>query len=305
MIGGADLLMWKNRDRTRYLLRLDPVRAAIVRIYLMARGDTGGTILINAPTEPPIDAAELAQIEQLAARLPPGDGFVVQRKSSRDAFPPIARPVVSSVQATESEIVIVSRAQVGRAESPSHINARFPQGALLSATFRSPPRVLDDLNRLFGTKVSHLFSDGGSVALYDVDTGTLLPRPLGVMIFPPTEERRATVQPLTKYGLRVAERPDELVVSFDRSLDTYLKDRSETVALAAGRWAARIDAQRLTPILHRLNDNLGLRIASPRLFRGARDLGRWIGSLEQAKIVEATDSIDGPDEELKVRVSAK
>ena len=150
------------------------------------------------------------------------------------------------------------------------LNARFPRGALLAASFQSPPRLLNDLNRLFGTKVSDLFSDGGSVALYDVDTGTLLPRPLGVMILPPTAQRRATVQPLTQYGLRVAERPDELIVSFDRSIDTYLKDTNERAAITGGRWAARIDAQRIAPILHRLKDIGYFSAASDDLVPGDR-----------------------------------
>ena len=67
----------------------------------------------------------------------------------------------------------------------------------------------------------------------------------------------------------------------------------------------RIDPQRLVPILNDLGDNLGLRIAAPRLFRSTRDLAAWIGGLEQAKVIEATDSGQGAEETLQVRIGAK
>src|SRR5882757_8228402 len=41
MIGGADLLAWRDAESTRYLVRLDPIRAAIVRTYMMIGGDIG------------------------------------------------------------------------------------------------------------------------------------------------------------------------------------------------------------------------------------------------------------------------
>ena len=67
----------------------------------------------------------------------------------------------------------------------------------------------------------------------------------------------------------------------------------------------RIDPQRLVPILNDLGQNVGLRIVAPRLFRSARDLGTWIGGLEQAKTNEATDSTDVATETLQVRIVAK
>ncbi len=314
MLGGADLVMWQSGGRTRYLLRLDPVRAMLVRVYLMAGGDSGDTILINAMQGRTLGQDDVARIEGLAAKLPPGDAFVVQRAAARGSFPPLARPTVSSVSVTDSEIVITSRANApqpasghplpaGRGEGT--LSAQFARTAILSATFASPPRVLQDLNRLLGTKVSTLLSDGGSIALYDVDTGKLLPRPLGVLVVKASEDRREAIKPLSQVGGRVVERPDELVVAFDDSIDVYLKDAVDRIEVPGGQWAVRIDAQRLAPILARLKDHVGLRIASNRLFRSARSLHGWIGSLEQAKMIEASDSFDGAEEELKVRVTAK
>ena len=305
MIGGADLLAWQSGKETRYLLRLDPVRAALVRIYLMASGDAGGTILINAPTEQPIAADEVARFEALAAKLPAGDALVVQREQSRGAFPPIGRPAVSSVALTDNDIVIASRAGRTAGGGCPPLETKFARGAILSASFCSAPRLFDDLNRLFGRRVSDLVSAGGSISIYDIDTGRLLPRPLAVISVPATGDRRPATEMLNNIGARTAEKDGELVISFDDSIDAYLKDAIDTASVPGGQWAARVDAQRIAPILDRLKDNVGLRIASPRLFRAARELGKWIDGLHQAKTIDATDTSDGTTEELKVRITAK
>jgi hypothetical protein len=48
-----------------------------------------------------------------------------------------------------------------------------------------------------------------------------------------------------------------------------------------------------------------LRIASPRLFRAARDLNGWIAPLQRAKRIEATDSVQTGLEQLRVHLTAK
>src|SRR5437764_1770527 len=76
MVGGADLLAWRDASTTRYLIRLDPIRAFIVRTYMMLGGDIGETLLINAPAAQPMPSGELAQILSLSEKPPPGDAFV-------------------------------------------------------------------------------------------------------------------------------------------------------------------------------------------------------------------------------------
>jgi hypothetical protein len=61
----------------------------------------------------------------------------------------------------------------------------------------------------------------------------------------------------------------------------------------------------LIPVLRKAGDNAGLRFATPRIHRAARDLRRWIDALSQAQAVEAADSVGGGVEELRVRVAAK
>jgi hypothetical protein len=318
MIGGADLLAWKSGKETRYFLRLDPLRATLVRTYIMASGNTGGTLLINVPATQPIDSATVSRIVDLTSKLPPGDALVVQRESSRGGFPPTGRPAVTSVQVGESDITLTSVADVGQASSRpegSKPALQFPRSAILSATFTSPPRLINDLNRLFGAKVSSLLEDGGSIAVYGVDFRKLLPRPLVVIALPNDEQRRATVDSFSKslrvaeavglVRLRTAEVGNTLVLSFDDSIDQYLKDAFDQPRDESGDWQLRIEPARLVPILREFGKSLGLRIVTPRLFRSARDLEQWIGGLEQAKTIEATDSVDSGRETLRVRITAK
>ena len=317
MIGGGDVLAWRDADGvTRYLLRLDPLRAFIVRTYGMLGGRVASTLLINAPAEQPIEAAELDSIVRLADRLPPGDALIVQRVASRGAYPPIGRPAVTSVSVTPAEIDLTSRALRDASDATPQITvpAKFPRGAMLTSTFASMPRLVEDLNRLFGAKVSPLLENGGTIAIYDIDARKLLPRPLGVIAVPADPTRRAAFQQfvdkvrqgeIVGVHVRTAERGGELLLSFDSSLDLYLSDQFEPGRWPAGRWSLRADPRRLVPALRAVSDHLGLRIASRRLYQAARELDRWIDPLGRATTIEAVDGVDGSTEELRVAITAK
>jgi hypothetical protein len=317
MMGSADLVAWREADTTRYLIRLDPIRAAIVRTYMMLGGDIGDTLLLSAPAAQPIGAGDLAQILSLAEKLPAGDAFVVQRRGSRGAFPPIGRPAVTSISVTSSDILFTSRAARDTSEPPamqSSQPAQFARGALLTATFATMPRVVEDMNRVFGTKVSSLVENGGAITVYDIDTHKFLPRPIGVISVPDDPPRRASFEEFVNkvrqgeslgIHIRTAERGGALLLSFDDSIDDYANAAFDPGSWPAGKWAVRADPKRLVPILGRLGDSIGLRIAAPRFYRSARDLGRWIEPLQGATVLEAADSDDGSAEELKVRIGAK
>lgn len=317
MVGGADLLAWRDASTTRYLIRLDPIRAFVVRTYMMLGGDIGETLLLSAPATQPINSADLAQILALSEKLPPGDAFVVQRRGSRGAFPPIARPAVTSLSVTPDDILFTSRAQRDAEELAATLStqpAQFPHNALITATFATMPRVVEDLNRVFGTRVSSLVENGGTIAVYDIDTHKFLPRPMGVISVPDDPPRRAAFEEFVskvKQGeslgihIQTAEHGGALLLSFDDSINPYINDAMERGHWPAGKWAVRADPRRLVPILSRLGDSIGLRIAAPRFYRSARDLGHWIEALQGATILEAADSEDSSAEELKVRISAK
>jgi hypothetical protein len=317
LLGSADVVVWKHQKKTSYAFRTDPLRAFLVRGWLMvsanvdARWD-GRAFLINAPHERSLTRSELEPMLRLAAGLPEGDVFVVQNASSRGAFPPLSRPAVTSLRVTSSEIVLVSRARTAPTEqtvAAKPIDARLPAGALLAVAFASPPKILDDMRRLLRADIATLVTDGGSIALYDIDAGTLLPRPEGVIVVPATDARRAAMTDVARIAELVGETRDtgtELLVSFDRhSVGQYLKDTKAPATWPANRWALRLDPQRLVPILGRLGDSAGLRLAAPRIYRAARDLRRWIQYLEAAEVIEAADSANAGVEELRVRIASK
>lgn len=314
LLGGADLVVWRKDKKTSYAVRIDVVRAFLLRAWLLlstnvpARWD-GRAFVINATDERTLSRSELEPMLRLAAKLPEAEVLVVQRESARGAFPPMSRPAVSSVRVTAKEIRIVTRARAGIANESPAVQARLPKGAVLSVSFTSPPRLLGDLRRLLQTDIGELVAGGGSIALYDIDAGTLLPRPEGVIVVPATDARRAALQNLGRVAELFGERRDtgrELLVSFDRtSMGLYLKDAKEPVEWPASRWALRIEPKRMVPILERLGDNVGLRLAAPRIYRSARDLRRWIGNLEHAAVIEAADSAEGGVEELRVRIATE
>lgn len=314
ILGGADAVVWKSGKTTSYAVRVDAFRAVLMRIYLMFSAlDTrwaGRVLIINSgDASPPISEAELAPLLALAERLPESDAFVVQREESRGMFPPIGRPAVTSVRMTEKEIVVFSRARSTEAVESAAVAAKFARGALLSATFARPPRILDDLRRVLRTNVSALVDRGGAVALYGVDTGTLLPKPSGVIVIPRGGGNEAAMKELVDVAELIGETrqtPTELLVSFDRrSIGQYSNDVFVPATWPTTRWAVRIDPGRMVPILERVGDSAGLRIASPRLYRAARDLRRWIRSLSHAEAIEAGDSVGGGFEELRVRIASK
>ena len=309
MLGGADIVAWKSGKVTSYVVRLDAVRALLIRIWLMMASNAvarweGSTLVMNDPVPSP--GGDLTDVLRLASGLPAGDAFLVQRRSSRGAFPPIARPAVTSVQVTPAEIRIVSRAASDEAVPPASVRAQFPRGAMLSVTFSQPLRVLGDLNRILGVQIDDFVAPGGSIALYDVETGTLLPRPRGVISVAATPETRAAMADVVRVAEIVGEARDtgeQIQIAFDRtSLGLYSKDAFIPGTWAGTGWALRIDPVRFVPILRRLSDSKGLRFLTPRIHRGVRDLSRWIEAIERAESIEAASSVAGGVEELKVRI---
>jgi hypothetical protein len=314
MLGAADLVAWKDGKTTSYAVRLDSLRAVIVRAWLMMASTAdarweGSTLIMHDPVPHPAGAANLDGVLRLVSGLPPGDVLMVQRESARGAFPPIGRPAVTSLRLTPAEILLVSRAANAGPGPSGEIRARFPRGAMLAAAFAAPPRVLGDLNRLLGARIDALVDEGGAIALYDVETGGLLPRPRGVIVMPAGEHARAQLEDAEDIIRLVGETRDtgsQLLLSFDRtSMGLYIKDAFVPATWPANRWALRRDPQRRVPVLRRTGDSAGLRFAAPRIHRAARDLRRWIDALEQAEAVEAADSVTDGVEALRVRVTSK
>ena len=316
MLGGADVIVWRSGKATTYFVRLDALRALLARTYLMVAGDAGPTrLLINTTDETPIPAAEIDQLLALGGSLPPGEALVAQREDSRGAYPPIGRPSVSTVAISPASIDITSVAPpilLASQPAPAGLPAthKFARNAILTANFTTAPRLIEEANRLLGTKASILLRDGGAVVLYAVDSGRLLPRPHEVVVIPDSPERRALLDQLTglqvAFPVQTAEIGTDLLVAFDDdSIAKYKADTFDTPSLAGNRWSIRIDPQKALPMLEQINDNPGLRLIAPRLFRSARDLNDWIEHLKAARSIEAAASTTPSGEELRVRIAAK
>jgi hypothetical protein len=309
LFGRADAVIWREEKKTGYAVRLDKVRAFLFRVFGPA-GTWDGDVFLSGDVAAPIPANDLDALLAQANGLPRGDVFAVQRDRSRGAFPPIERPAVTTISITPQTIDLTSRAaSPPGAQAGKSVLHRHPRGALLSVTFAEPPHILGDVDRLLDSKLSVLVSNGGSIALYDVDAGTLFPRPKGVVSIPADEKTRLAMHEIIGFAEMTGEVRDtgrELLVSFDRqSMPLYLKDAFEPSPWPATRWSLRLDPVRFGPILEKLGDNRGLRLVAPRIYRSARDLRRWTSALGQARSIDATDSVAGGVEELRVRIASK
>lgn len=314
MIGDADLVIWRGAKQTSYAIHLDPLRAAIVRIYLMMGSGidgrvTSGTFLINAGAGQPLGLSHVDQILAAAKDLGPADAIVIQQGSG--GFPPIGRPSVTAVEIGKDDVNLVSESPLpqGAGAAKQRLRVRFPENALLAATFATPPRILGDLDRLLLARVSHLLDDGGAIVLYDVNSGTLLPRPDGLIVAKNTPDNQALVkkieEPARVFG-EIRTTPDQLLVALDKdSMHRYSIETFVDSQWPSNDWAARIDPKRAVPLLQQLGDNTGLRLVAPRMYRSARDLRRWIEYLSAARSIEAAHSISATGEEFRVRIASK
>lgn len=313
MLGDADLVIWRTGDRTTYGFRLDSFRAFLVRGYLLVTGADvhveGSTFLFGDPSgQSRIDAMALTSLLEMASALPSGDALVIQRRDAQ-MFPPMKRPAASTVTVGPREITITSRAASDKLPTRSPETVTLPDGALLSAWFGTPPRVVGDIDRLLPGNIGDLLAEGGSAVLYDVETRRLLPRPRGLFVVADNPAARAAAGRLS--GLadllgEVAYRGGRILIGVDRtSVGLYSVEQFSGLPFRASEWAVRMDAGRMVPIVERLGDNTGLRFATPRLHRSVRDLRRWIGHLRNAGTIEAALTATPGHEELRVRITAK
>ena len=318
MIGDADLVIWRSAKQTSYAIHLDPLRAAVVRMYMMLGSGidarvSAGTFLINAGAGEPLGLTRVDQLLATANGLGAADAIVVQQGHASNGFPPIERPSVTAIEIGKDDVNLTSVAPLTSAASAAAVGGatrpRFPSNALIAATFRQPPRIVGDLDRLFMARVSHLLDDGGSIVLYDVNTGTLLPRPDGLIVAKNTPENQTLVkkieEPARVFG-EIRTTKDQLLVSFDKnSMQRYAIETFVDATWPSNDWAVRLDAKRAVPLLEKLGDNTGLRLAAPRIYRSARDLRRWIEYLSTAQSVEASHSVGATTEALRVRIASK
>lgn len=317
MLGRADIVAWRVEKTTNYAIAVDPVRAVVLRTYLtLASSGSSNAVLINPPLVPQ-QTQESEAVFRLGGGLPRGDILVVQRGEGRGAFPPIGRPSVSSVSVDRGGIAITSHAPRDvNAPQALPLHPRYARGAILTAAFAAPPRLVEEMNRLVGAKASTLLRDGGTVVLYDVDTRKLLPRLREVIVLPATDEKRAALRDfvdnvtsrdlreIAGFQVQTADTGKDLLVAFDRdSIQKYQSDTFDPASIPSSLWSLHVVPQRAVPVLQQIADSPGLRYLTPRLFRSAQDLSAWIEHLQKARVIEAADSAVGDVEELRVKIS--
>jgi hypothetical protein len=130
-----------------------------------------------------------------------------------------------------------------------------------------------------------------------------------VIVLPADDARRQSLQKLvddTQGLIQTAEQNGELLVSFDSSsIPRFQSDSFDKPRFDANLWSIRLDPQRLVPVLQRMGGSTGLRLAAGRLYRTTRELGSWIGPLQQASSIEAASSSNGQVEEMRVSITSK
>jgi len=291
----------------------------------------------DASATPASSTSAASELASLSVGLPPADLVVLQREGSRGAFPPIGRPAVTSIRLTGRTILLDSRSRPEADQAvPAALPFAPPRGAMLSIAMARPPRLAGELNRLFATRVTPLLDQGGMLVVYDVESRSLLPRPMGVVVLRADDAHRAAlsafgdslasmagsavnvsrrrvgaveVETRDAYGLRVetAETRSELLLSFDKSsIERYLASPPPpSTGATPAIWTALVIPSLAVPMIDHLSHSPGFRILSPKLYRAAGDLEKWMTALEGASSVEARKDLAGGAERLRVTINAK
>src|SRR5947209_4192821 len=146
------------------------IGAAVVYLIVTTPKESAGVRLPLSPAQRALLANVPATAESFAL-IPNAAALVAQREDSRGAYPPIGRPSVSTVAISPASIDITSVAPPilpASQPTPAGLPAihKFARNAILTANFTTAPRLIEEANRLLGTKASILLRDGGAVVLY-------------------------------------------------------------------------------------------------------------------------------------------
>jgi hypothetical protein len=341
LLGRADVVAWRANGRVGMAASVDAVRAVLLRAWILVSGSEEVSIerrtLFRNRSDHPMAAGDLEPLIELAAGLPRASALVWQTSESRGAFPPVGRPSASAVSLTGEGVRIqcASAERTGDAAAQRPLGRRFPTNAAASIEFAASPPFAGEIERLVGVRVRPLLEDGGMLVIYDVDSRTLVPRPIGLLVLPGDSGHRAALASLLgsiesigkdlvaetrrqvgptqvvrrrAFGgtMETAESAGELLISFDgASLERYLGGGFEPVEPKPAVWIARIDPSRLAPLVAAGEKNRALRLLTPKIARSARDVNRWIGYLSGVHLATARKMAGSRGDELQVVVTTK
>lgn len=322
LLGNAPVALWTARGEWGALAQPGPLHALLVRVAaplvgVEARAE--GRLLRFGAASP----ASSAPIDPILARTLAGHLFVVHRDDG--SYPPMGRPAVTAVRFEDGVLRITTRGrpEEGKESDAGVLGARtLPSNALLAARFAEPPRAVLAMEKAAPIRFERFIREGAMVALYGVEEGGLVPRPLiafsvpadektyqelvaavdramakgavGLLLGPQPQSTRTVgdVAITHREGLGLtleyARRGEELLFAFDdRSLELLLRGAHLPAGTAGAAWAMRARPAELLPALEEIGSSRGLRLLARGLSNASRDLSRALRALPPTDELEA------------------
>lgn len=333
LLGRSDVVVWRGAEARGAVARLDPVRAMLLRVYMMRGGDglsvasSGGVTIVTSGTAAAPDASRAAEWIALAPFLR-GHVFVISTASSRLGFPPIARPSLTAMMLDGRSIRTRSHAAHRDAPPAGDLSRfRLPSAARIAASVNECPGALKSIRRLIPFDVCRVFAHGGLVAIYGVDTGRLIPRLQGLLVVPassvPADLLAATAAPeerrrvgdveilrkrLSGATFEIARRGDDLLIGLDKTgIESYLADTLLDPPAKSGnaQWVVRVRPDELNRVLTAIEKRKELSLLAPEVGRTVRDLRDATAVIAGASSAVSVRTTEGPLDVIDGEVAAK
>ncbi|HUP63907.1 MAG TPA: hypothetical protein VM557_01330 [Thermoanaerobaculia bacterium] len=322
LIGASPTAIWTRPDSWGGATRPDPIRRFLIPFlaarFLDLRVEREGDIILFNPNDEPT----IGEIPRDCLSERSGSAFVI--RLAEGGFPPIPRPAFTAISFDGDRLKIASCAR-GHEPLPttSLTGVEMPSDALIAIRFAEPPPAIESIEKAVPIDLTRYLADGGSVALYGIETGGLVPRPSIVFGIRADDDRaagimaeldRATTRGAMKLllgmgedrtrvvggvtvtrregiGLTIefARRGDELLIAFDgRSLEKLLSGGFVPTEDGEVSWHLRARPDQLLPVLDDLGSNPALRLFAEDFSRETRKLAAEIRALPPARLLVAT-----------------
>ncbi len=314
MIGNAPVAIWTAGGGWGARARPDGVHRLLLRaaapFVSFDVAFEGDHVRFGAAAPAAERALDAALAESLEGHL-----FVVHLDEG--SYPPMERPALTSVRFGDGVLRITTRGrpEPGQDAAPVALGDKtLPANALLAARFAEAPRAVLAMEKAAPIRFERFLRDGAMVALYGVEEGGLIPRPLiafsvpaddakyqelvdtvdramakgavGLLLGPQPETTRTvggvTITHREGLGLTLeyARRDGELLFAFDdSSLEQLLRAREVPAGEGSAHWAMRARPAELLPALEDLGSSRGLRLLARGFSNASRDLGHALRAL--------------------------
>lgn len=313
LVGRGPVVIWTSEGGWGASARPDALHRFLIR---------AASPFVSTPISVEEEGARFGQeaspaVRPLDPRLAEGlAGHLFVLHGEKGSYPPMPRPALTAVRFGEGALQIATRGRrdPGAIESVRLGNRTLPGNALLAARFAEPPRAVLAMENIAPIRFERFLREGAMVALYGVEDGGLVPRPLiafsvpadearyeqmvaavdramakgavGLLLGPQPERVRtiAGVEITHREGLGLtleyALRNGELLFAFDdRSLEELLRGRPVAAGNGRASWGLRASPRDLLPVLDELGSSRGLRLLARGLSNTSRELARALRAL--------------------------